>query len=45
MNGYDKIDLNSSPYGMKFYTKFGFTVNETEKKINTPWKTPMSYTL
>lgn len=41
--GYNEIVLNSSPYGVRFYTKFGFTINEAEKDPNTPWKTPMSY--
>lgn len=45
MSGYDKIVLNSSPYGFAFYKHFGFTINETEKNINTPWKIPMSYIL
>lgn len=45
MRGYDKIVLNSSPYGFAFYKHFGFTINETEKNINTPWKIPMSYIL
>lgn len=43
--GYDKIVLNSSPYGLSFYKRFGFTVIEEEKNPDTPWKTPMSYTL
>lgn len=43
--GYDKIVLNSSPYGLPFYKHFGFTVEEQEKNVDTPWKTPMSYTL
>lgn len=43
--GFDKIVLNSSPNGLLFYKHFGFTIIETEKNINTPWKTPMSYTL
>lgn len=42
---FDKIVLNSSPNGLLFYRHFGFTIIETEKNINTPWKTPMSYTL
>jgi GNAT superfamily N-acetyltransferase len=45
MSGFDKIVLNSSPNGLLFYKHFGFTINETEKNINTPWKTPMSYTI
>lgn len=44
-SGFDKIVLNSSPYGLLFYIHFGFTIIETEKNINTPWKTPMSYIL
>lgn len=44
-NGYNEIVLNSSPYGLAFYKHFGFIINEREKNINTPWKTPMSYTL
>lgn len=43
--GYDKIVLNSSPYGMPFYENFGFTVVEEEKNAETPWKMPMSYVL
>ena len=45
IRGFDKIVLNSSPNGLLFYRHFGFTIIETEKNINTPWKTPMSYTL
>lgn len=45
MRGFDNIVLNSSPYGLLFYKHFGFTVIESEKNINTPWKTPMSYNL
>lgn len=44
MNGFDKIVLNSSPHGLPFYRHFGFITIETEKNINTPWKTPMEYT-
>ena len=43
--GYDKIVLNSSPHGLSFYERFGFTVVEEEKNADTPWKTPMSYIL
>ena len=43
MNGFDKIVLNSSPHGLPFYKHFGFIPIETEKNINTPWKTPMEY--
>ncbi len=45
MRGYDKIVLNSSPYGLPFYKQFGFTVVEEEKNPDTPWKTPMRYVL
>ncbi len=45
MRGFDEIVLNSSPNGLLFYKHFGFTINETERNINTPWKTPMSYTI
>ena len=45
MRGYDKIVLNSSPYGLPFYKHFGFVVVEEEKNPDTPWKTPMSYIL
>ena len=45
MRGYDKIVLNSSPYGLSFYEHFGFTVEDEEKNAETPWKTPMSYIL
>ncbi len=45
IRGYDKIVLNSSPYGLAFYKHFGFVVDEDEKNPDTPWKTPMSYTL
>ena len=45
MRGYDKIVLNSSPHGLPFYKRFGFTVVEEEKNPDTPWKTPMSYIL
>lgn len=45
MRGYDKMVLNSSPYGLSFYKHFGFTVEEEEKNVDTPWKTPMSYIL
>ena len=43
--GYDKVVLNSSPHGLPFYKRFGFTVVEDEKNPETPWKTPMSYIL
>jgi len=43
--GYDKIVLNSSPHGLAFYKRFGFVVDENEINPDTPWKTPMSYTL
>ena len=45
MRGYDKIVLNSSPYGLSFYEHFGFAVQEEEKNPDTPWKIPMSYNL
>ena len=45
MRGYDKIVLNSSPHGLSFYKRFGFTVVEEEKNPDTPWKTPMQYDL
>lgn len=45
MRGYDKIVLNSSPYGLSFYKRFGFTVVEEGKNPDTPWKTPMQYVL
>lgn len=45
MRGYGEIVLNSSPYGLPFYKRFGFTVVEEEKNPETPWKTPMSYSL
>ena len=45
IRGYDKIVLNSSPYGLAFYTRFGFKVVEEEKNPDTPWKTPMQYVL
>ena len=45
VRGYDKIVLNSSPHGLAFYKRFGFMVEEDEKNPDTPWKTPMSYTL
>jgi GNAT superfamily N-acetyltransferase len=45
MSGFDQIVLNSSPNGLLFYKHFGFTIIETEKNINTPWKTPMSFIL
>lgn len=45
MQGYDKIVLNSSPYGLAFYKQFGFTIVEEERNPDTPWKTPMAYTL
>lgn len=43
--GYDKIVLNSSPYGLSFYEHYGFTIDDEEKNVDTPWKTPMSYIL
>lgn len=43
--GYDKIVLNSSPYGLSFYEHYGFTIEDEEKNVDTPWKTPMSYIL
>lgn len=45
MRGHDKIVLNSSPYGLSFYIHFGFTVEDEEKNVDTPWKTPMSFVL
>ena len=45
MQGYDKIVLNSSPYGLAFYKSFGFTVEEEERNPDAPWKTPMVYFL
>ena len=45
MQGYDKIVLNSSPHGLAFYKRFGFTVEEDEINPDTPWKTPMVYFL
>lgn len=45
MRGYDKIVLNSSPYGLSFYEHFGFTVEAEEKNADTPWKIPMSYVI
>lgn len=45
MRGYDKIVLNSSPHGLSFYKRFGFTVVEEEKNPDTPWKTPMQFVL
>ena len=44
-SGFDKVVLNSSPNGLLFYKHFGFKIIETEKNIDTPWKTPMSYAL
>ena len=43
--GFSKIVLNSSPCGLPFYSDFGFIPVEAEKNTNTPWKTPMEYTL
>ena len=45
MQGYDKVVLNSSPHGLAFYKRFGFTVEEEERNPDTPWKTPMVYFL
>ncbi len=45
IRGYDKIVLNSSPYGLAFYEHYGFTVVEEERNADTPWKTPMWYPL
>ena len=45
MRGYGEIVLNSSPYGLPFYKHFGFSVVEEEKNPDTPWKTPMLYSL
>ena len=45
MRGYNKIVLNSSPYGLPFYEHFGFTVEDEGKNADTPWKIPMSYIL
>ena len=45
MRGYNKIVLNSSPYGLPFYEHFGFAVEDEEKNADTPWKIPMSYIL
>lgn len=43
--GYDKIVLNASPNGLSFYKHFGFMIEEKEKNVDTPWKTPMSFPL
>ena len=45
MRDYGEIVLNSSPYGLPFYKHFGFSVIEEEKNADTPWKTPMLYSL
>lgn len=45
VRGFDKIIINSSPYGLAFYEHFGFTIEHEEKNADTPWKTPMSYIL
>lgn len=34
--GYDKIVLNSSPYGLSFYEHYGFTIDDEEKNVDTP---------
>ena len=41
--GFNEVVLNSSPNGLLFYKSFGFSVIESEKNANTPWKTPMVY--
>ena len=43
--GFHDVVLNSSPYGVPFYQSFGFSVVESEKNVNTPWKTPMVYVI
>ena len=45
MKGYDTIVLNSSSHGLAFYKRFGFVVDEKEINPDTPWKTPMLFTL
>jgi 8-oxo-dGTP diphosphatase len=41
--GFDKITLNSSPYGLPFYKHFGFKPTDTEQKKDGFIFTPMSY--
>ena len=41
--GFDKITVNSSPYGLSFYRNFGFTPTETEQKKDGFIFTPMAY--
>ena len=43
LRGFDKITLNSSPYGLPFYKHFGFKPTDTEQKKDGFIFTPMSY--
>jgi len=43
LHGFDKITLNSSPYGLLFYKSFGFVPTSTEQKLNGFIFTPMAY--
>ncbi|MDD4296938.1 MAG: GNAT family N-acetyltransferase [Ruminiclostridium sp.] len=43
LHGFDKITLNSSPYGLPFYKHFGFKPTDTEQKKDGFIFTPMEY--
>lgn len=43
MRGFDKITLDSSPYGFPFYLKFGFSPTGVEQKTDGFIGTPMEY--
>lgn len=43
LRGFDKITLNSSPYGLPFYKHYGFKSTDTEQKKDGFIFTPMEY--
>lgn len=43
MRGFNKITLDSSPYGLPFYLKYGFTPTGVEQKTDGFIGTPMAY--
>jgi len=43
LRGINKVTVNSSPYGLPFYTNFGFTPAGEVQKINGFIFTPMAY--
>ncbi|MCL2885081.1 MAG: GNAT family N-acetyltransferase [Oscillospiraceae bacterium] len=43
LRGFDKITVNSSPYGLPFYQYFGFTSTASEQRENSFIFIPMAY--